>query len=143
MSADVERELAAIEELHQRDMAASKAGDFETLRTLMSDEAVMMPPGGDFVRGKAAIDAGMGRMAKARAAVEVLDYVLDFEEVQVVGGYAFEWGLIRGRMRRRDSGEVEESAYKVMRILQGQAGGGWRVHRSIWNEHPLKNKAAD
>jgi uncharacterized protein (TIGR02246 family) len=143
MSADVERELAAIEELHQRDMAASKAGDFETLRTLMSDDAVMMPPGGDFVRGRAAIDAGMGRMAKAMAAVEVLDYVLDFEEVQVVGEYAFEWGMIKGRMRRRDGGEVEESAYKVLRILRRQAGGEWKVHRSIWNEYPLKNKAAD
>src|ERR687886_598388 len=143
MSADVERELAAIEELHRRDMAASKAGDFETLRTLMSDEAVMMPPGGDFVRGKAAIDAGMSRMAEAVAPVGGLDYVLDFEEVKVVGEYAFEWGVIRGRMRKRDGGEVEESAYKVMRILRRQAGGEWRVHRSIRNEHPLKNKAAD
>ena len=143
MSADVERELAAIEELHQRDLAASKAGDFETLRALVSDEAVMMPPGGDFVRGRAAIDAGMSRMVEAMAAVEVLDYVLDFEEVQVFGEYAFEWGVIRGRMRKRDGGEVGESAYKVMRILRRQAGGEWKVHRSIWNELPLKNKAAN
>jgi hypothetical protein len=34
---NIEKELAAIEQLHQKDMAASKAGDFETLRSLMAD----------------------------------------------------------------------------------------------------------
>jgi len=136
MNTDSGKELAAIEELHQRDMAASRAGDFETLRTLMSDDAVMMPPGGGFVRGRAEIDAGMSRMSEAMASVEVLDYVLDFEEVKVIGDYAFEWGVIKGRMRSREGGEAEESIYKVMRILKKQHDGGWRVHRSIWNAHP-------
>lgn len=144
MNSDYERELRAIEKLHQRDMAASRSGDFETLRTLMSDEAVMMPPGGNFVRGRAEIDAGMGRMSEAMRTVEVLEYVLDFEEVKVLGDYAFEWGVIRGRMRSLDGGDAEESIYKVMRILQKQANGEWKVHRSIWNAHPVKNeKEAD
>lgn len=135
MSRDLDKDLAAIEELHQRDMAASRTGDFETLRTIMSDDAVMMPPGGHFVRGRAEIDRGMSRMAEAMQAVEVLEYVLDFEEVQVVGDYAFEWGVIRGRMRS-EGGEAEASTYKVMRILRRQPGGEWKVHRSIWNAHP-------
>ena len=128
-----EKELAAIMQLHRRDMEASKAGDFETLRSLMSDDAVMMPPGGQFVRGRAEIDAGMSRMAEAMRAVEVLEYVLDFEEVKVLGDYAFEWGMIRGRMCSREGGEPEHSIYKVMRILKKQDDGEWRVHRSIWN----------
>ena len=36
----------AIERLHRRDMQASKDGDFETLRSLVDDEAVMFPPAG-------------------------------------------------------------------------------------------------
>ena len=140
MGDDDEKELVAIEELHQRDMAASKACDFESLRTLMSDDAVMMPPGGNFVRGRAEIDAGMSRMAEAMGTVEVLDYVLDFEEVKVIGDYAFEWGVIKGRMRSRNGGKVEESIYKVMRILRKQANGEWKVHRSIWNSHTVKNE---
>ncbi len=138
MITDSERDLAAIGELHQRDVAASKVGDFETLRTLMSEEAVMMPPGGNFVRGRAEIDAAMSRMAEAMSGVEVLDYALDFEEVKVVGDYAFEWGVIRGRTRSRADGKMEAPTYKVMRVLQRQAGGEWKVHRSIWNEHPSK-----
>lgn len=140
MNTDLEKDLADIEQLHLRDMAASKACDFETLRAIMSDGAVMMPPGGNFVRGRAEIDAGMSRMAEAMRTVEVLEYVLDFEEVKVVGDYAFEWGVIRGRMRDREGGEAESSVYKVMRILQRQPDGEWKVHRSIWNAHPAENE---
>jgi ketosteroid isomerase-like protein len=41
-----EADLRAIERLHQKDMQASRAGDFETLRSIMTDEAVILPPGG-------------------------------------------------------------------------------------------------
>jgi hypothetical protein len=54
---DAEKELAAIEALHQKDMAASKSGDYETLRSVMSDDAVLMPPGGKRLQGKAELDA--------------------------------------------------------------------------------------
>ena len=127
-------DLKAIEELHQRDMRASREGDFETLRSLMSDDAVVMPPGGRVTRGRAALDASFARMAEGMKQVEVLEYELDFEEVTVVGDYAFEWGAIRGAMRALPDGEVERSSYKVMRVLQRQPDGAWKVHRTIWNE---------
>ncbi len=135
-----EKDLAAIEELHRRDMAASKAGDFETLRSIITDDAVMMPPGVHPTRGREAIERGLSRMAEAMSGVEVLEYVLDFEEVVVCGDYAFEWGHIRGAMRARDASEaeVERSTYKVMRILRRQPDGAWKVHRSIWNDAPAE-----
>jgi uncharacterized protein (TIGR02246 family) len=130
--------LAAIAELHARDMAASKAQDFATLRTLMSDDAVAMPPGSPFIRGRAALDAGVDGTQLAMQTSEVLEYVLDFEEVVVLGEYAFEWGTIRGAMRAAGSDAIERSAYKVMRILQRQPDGQWKVHRTIWNDLPLE-----
>ena len=127
-------DLRAIEELHRRDMRASREGDFETLRSLMSDDAVVMPPGGRVTRGRADLDASFARMAEGMRQVEVLEYELDFEEVQVVGDYAFEWGFIRGAMRALPDGEVERSSYKVMRVLRREPDGAWKVHRTIWNE---------
>lgn len=41
MTTDLER----IEELHRADMRASKERDYRTLRSLMSDDAVVLPPG--------------------------------------------------------------------------------------------------
>ena len=130
-------DLRAIEELHRRDMRASREGDFATLRSLMSDDAVVMPPGGRVTRGGAALDASFARMAEGMRQVEVLAYELDFEEVEVVGDYAFEWGAIRGAMRALPDGPVERSSYKVMRVLRREPGGAWKVHRTIWNDDPM------
>ena len=133
-----EADLRAIERLHQKDMQASRAGDFETLRSIMTDEAVILPPGGEAVRGKEELDASFARMRDAMDRIEVIEYVLDFSEVKILGDYAFEWGEIRGSMRQTGD-EPQRSTYNVMRILQRQPDGEWKVHRSIWNERPTND----
>jgi uncharacterized protein (TIGR02246 family) len=129
MSEDLER----IEELHRADMRASKAGDYRTLRTLLSDDAVILPPGGHMIRGREALDASFARMAQPAPATEVLDYRFEWHEVRVCGDYAFEWGYIVGEERSRRTGEVTSERHHVMRVLQRQADGSWKVHRTIWN----------
>jgi len=134
-----QQELDAIARLHERDMEASKSGDFKTLRSLMSDDAVMMPPGQHWIRGTEALDENRRRMEEAMRDVEVTAYSLDFEEVVVLGDYAFEWGTIRGAMRPKSadpSVPAESSSYKVLRILKKGADGEWLVHRAIWNSNP-------
>ena len=133
-----EEDLRAIERLHQKDMEASRISDFETLRSVVTDDAVILPPGGEPIRGKEELDASFGRMGDGMGQVEVLDYVLDFREVKILGDYAFEWGEIRGSMRQA-GGEPQRSTYNVMRILQRQPDGEWKVHRSIWNERPMND----
>lgn len=127
-----ERDLKAIEELHGRDMQAAKNGDFTALRALIDDEAVLMPPGGAVQRGAGDLDKAFAKMQAAPKSHEVLEYTLDFEEVRILGDYAFEWGAIRGSMRELASGEVTHSEYHVMRILKRQPDGAWKVYRSIW-----------
>jgi hypothetical protein len=73
MTVDLER----IEELHQADMQASKKGDYRTLRGLMSDDAVVLPPGGRMIRGREALDQSLATMADAAATSEVLEYRFD------------------------------------------------------------------
>jgi ketosteroid isomerase-like protein len=119
-------------------MEASRTADFETLRSLMTDDAVILPPGGKPVRGKVELDASFGRMGGRMGQVEVLEYFLDFKEVKILGDYAFEWGEIRGSMRQT-GGEPQRSSYNVMRIQQIQPDGEWKVHRSIWNERPTND----
>lgn len=133
----IEQDLQAIDELHRKDMIASKAGDHATLRSIMSDDAVVMPPGGKWLRGKEELDKSFSRMKDGMSEVEVLEYILDFEEVKVLGEYAFEWGTIRGSMRASPDGDVEHQTYKVMRILKKQHGE-WKVHRTIWNANPVE-----
>jgi uncharacterized protein (TIGR02246 family) len=126
-------DLARIEELHRADMRASKAGDYRTLRTLLSDDAVVLPPGGRMIRGREALDESFARMAQAAPPAEVLDYRFEWHEVRVCGDYAFEWGYILGEERDRRTGEVRSARYHAMRVLQRQHDGSWKVHRTIWN----------
>jgi ketosteroid isomerase-like protein len=130
MTVDLER----IEELHQADMQASKKGDYRTLRGLMSDDAVVLPPGGRMIRGREALDQSLATMADAAATSEVLEYRFDWHEVQICGAYAFEWGYILGKERDLATGKITSETYQVMRILQRQPDGAWKVHRTIWNE---------
>lgn len=132
----VDKDAEAIRKLHELDMAASRFGDFETLRSLMTDDAVFMPPGTMALRGRRAVAEHTSRLKEAMSQVEVLDYVLDFKEVKILGVYAYEWGEIRGRTRIRSTGKEESYTFNVMRILQKQPDGSWKVHRSIWNAGP-------
>ena len=64
-------------------------------------------------------------------AVEPLEYVVRFEEIEICGDYAFEWGVYRSRMRPRTGGDVTTSSGKLMRILQRQPDGSWKMHRTM------------
>ena len=127
-----DREL--IDRLHEVDMQASKARDYRTLRTLLSDDVVVLPPGGRMIQGRDAIDQSFAKMGDVDLPSEVLEYRFDWREVRIVGEYAYEWGYIHGSERNRATGELTTSMYHVMRILQKQADGDWKVHRTIWNE---------
>jgi ketosteroid isomerase-like protein len=129
-------ETAEIQKLRDRDIAASKAGEFETLKSLFTDDAVVMPPGSGFVRGRAEREVNMSKMRDMMSAYEVLEYHEDFEELKICGNDAVEWGTIRGRMRDKKTGKIETSAYKVMRILRKLPNGEWKIARSIFNDMP-------
>ncbi len=122
----------AIDRLHRRDMRASREGDFETLRSLVDDQAVMFPPGAAAQRGAKDFDTAFARMSTAPKTHEVLDYRMVFEDVKIFGNYAIEWGAIRGATREIASGRVTHSEYHVMRVLRRQSNGRWKVYRSIW-----------
>lgn len=131
----------AIERLHRRDMRASRAGDFETLRSLVDDEAVMFPPGAAAQRGAKDFDAAFERMRAGPRTHEVLEYRMQFEDVKIFGNYAVEWGAIRGATRELATGRVVQSEYHVMRVLRRQRNGRWKVYRSIWTPSGGPNSA--
>jgi uncharacterized protein (TIGR02246 family) len=130
-------DLEAIEALHAADEAASKAQDYAALRTLLDEDAVVLPPGGRIQRSKEEIDASFARLGNTPRTHEVLEYSLNFEEVQVLDGYAIEWGTIRARTLSRTSHVSTETEYHALRVLRKQPNGTWKVYRSIWAPGPM------
>ena len=66
--------MDAIEELRQKDIAASKAFNVDRLVSLWTEDGILIPPGTDVVRGKAAIRD----MLSARAETE-MGKILEYE----------------------------------------------------------------
>ncbi len=130
----------AIEKLHRRDAEASRTGDFDTLLSLWTDDAVMLPPEGPPVVGIDAIRKLMLRGRDQRAAIIVTEYVQDFQELLILGDTAFEWGTYHGASRPSAGGAEEASSGKLMRLLRRQPDGAWKVARSIWT---VDRSAAD
>jgi len=82
---------------------------------------------------------GRGAIADAFRGVEspeTLEYVLDIQEVKVLGDYAFQWGTYHHTVRTRAGGEMVRTGGKLMRILQRQPDGSWKMHRTMYTVDP-------
>ena len=142
MATDPQRlkaDLEAIRILHEADKRAARAGDYATLRKLFTDDAVILPPGGVVLRGRDAIEESFSRMIATPSTDVVLEYEYVPDEIQVAGDFAYEWGVVRGRVRRPDGSEAVESC-KAMRILKRLPTGEWRIHRTMWNAVELEGR---
>jgi uncharacterized protein (TIGR02246 family) len=122
--------------MHAKDMAASKARDLATLLSLCSDDCVMLPPGEEPIVGKRAIRTSLERDLEQERDYRITEYVHNFEEVKVLGAWAFEWGTFSAAAEPVAGGPPIRSSGKILRILKRQADGTWQVARSIWNNDP-------
>jgi len=126
--------IQAIQRLRNRDIAAAKAKDFNTLASLFTENAVLMPPGGPALKSRAERDIYLTKSQSEMADYEILDYREDFDSLSICGDEATEWGTIHGTVRHIVTGKVESSAMKVVRILKRQKDGEWKIALSIFNE---------
>lgn len=88
---------AAIRKLRAADETASRRQDFVALRGLLDEDAVMLAPGSAPTRGRASLDASFERQSRSMAAVDILDYRIVIEELEIRGDRAIEWGRDRRR----------------------------------------------
>jgi uncharacterized protein (TIGR02246 family) len=128
-----ENDLRAIEAVNQRDMKAALAGDTAVMMSQWTDDIVLLQPAGPILRGRsAAAEVLLG----AASAVEILDGAFDFQEVKVLGDHAFQWGTYNYTVRPRAGGEPVGTSGKLMRILQRQPDGSWKMYRTMSTVDP-------
>jgi len=126
-SSRVENDLRAIEAINQRDVQFALSGDQAMMMSQWTDDFVLLPPAGPVLRGRSVI-------AEAFQGVEtpeILEYVLDIQEVKVLDDHAYQWGTYHYTMRPRGGGETVHTSGKLMRILQRQPDGSWKMHRGM------------
>ena len=124
----------AIEQLHEDDIAGSLAFDVDKLTSTWDDEIVSLPPDSKPLVGKAANHEHLEALHKAAANLEILAYEETWDEVRILGEYAYEYGSIRSRIRQQNAKEETPLEFNVMRILKKQPSGAWKIYRTIWND---------
>ena len=126
-SSSVENDLRAIEAINQRDVQFALANNAAMMMSQWTDDFVLLPPAGPILRGRRVIAEAFGGIESP----EIVEYVLDIQEVKVIGDHAFQWGTYRYSLRPRAGGETVRTAGKLMRILQRQPDGSWKMYRGI------------
>jgi uncharacterized protein (TIGR02246 family) len=124
---DTAAEVAAIEAVRAQEVAAIVSGD--TVVAHLTDDAVMLPPGGPRVDGKAAIRAWL-REFMAAATVQSLEYTE--AHVTVAGDWAIE--QYAGRLGLVPAGgEAMSETLKGIHVYRKGADGSWRIAMDVWN----------
>jgi uncharacterized protein (TIGR02246 family) len=123
----------AIEKLHQKDVAATLAGDPKALADLFTDDAVLMQPGGPAVVGKKAILEENERKKAQHPESRSLTYKPDIRDLQILNGWAFEWGYFEASFQASPKAEVKSFHGKVLRVMGRQPDGSWKFARVSWN----------
>jgi ketosteroid isomerase-like protein len=132
----LDQDRRAIEALNQHDRQASLAGDVDAIMSQWADDFIVINGGGPIVRGRAANVAIVEQSRAQIAAFDMREFDIRFEEIVVAGSYAFEWGTFRSVARPKAGGDDLTFSGKVMRILQRQANGEWKMHRTMTAPDP-------
>lgn len=133
----------AIDQMQQDEIDGSLALDIDKLAGTWDDAIVSMPPHSKPIEGVAANRAYLEVQRKAMANTDILGYEQTWNEVRLLGDYAYEWGVIHERMR--PTGAQQETALDLnaMRVLKRQPDGAWKIYRQTWNDsHPLPAEPA-
>ena len=123
----VENDLRAIEAINQRDVQFALANDAAMMMSQWTDDFVLLPAAGPILRGRSVIAEAF----RGVESPEILEYVLDIQEVKVLGDHAFQWGTYHYTVRPREGGETVRTSGKLMRILQRQPDGSWKMYRGM------------
>ena len=104
-------------------LSASKAGDHETVLSLMAEDAVFLQPGQEPIRGRAAF----AQMQKSLATVDI-DATSDIQEIQIFGDWAYCWNYLTIVVTPHASGAPIKRAGNVLSVMQKQ-NGRWAIVR--------------
>src|SRR5262245_49668985 len=123
-------DLAAIEKLHQQDIAATLSRDPVALTDLWTDDAVRLAPGHPAEVGKQAIRESNERWS-ARQGVKVLSYVPETKDLTILDGWAVEWGYFTASYVESPGGEVKQIRGTKLMVFKKLPDGSWKCFRGM------------
>jgi len=106
-------------------MSATRAGDIDTVLSLMTEDVVFLVPGQPPF-GKQKFAATL--QTPAGAPRPQIDGHSEIQEIQVAGDWAFIWTRLRVEMTPPGGGQPVKRAGHTLSVLR-KSGGRWRLAR--------------
>lgn len=134
----MEDALPVIEEANIELEAAYLEGDAVRLAALFTEDALIMPNGGQTIPGRTAVEHLFRRIFTVNT---VLKYQLAVEELEVFGNTAFERGIFDYQaVGARQDTIADRGRYIMLRKLSSD--GAWLIHRWLENVSPGQSHPA-
>jgi uncharacterized protein (TIGR02246 family) len=133
----VEDVLPVIEEANIELEAAYLEGDPVRLAALFTEDALIMPNGGQTIPGRAAMENLFERIFSVNTVVR---YQLVAEELEVFGNTLYERGIYDYQaIGARQDTTADQGRYIMLR--QRSSDGSWLIHRWLENVSPASHPA--
>lgn len=121
-------EKSAVEEVVRNLIEADNSRDMKAALSAYTEDVVWLPPSGETVRGKPAIESRYRDLYKSyRPGIQ-----LDIEESGVSGSLAFVRGRNRGMLVAIDGGQNRQLNDKFMALLRCRKGT-WKISHLMWS----------
>ncbi len=125
-------DLAGIEKVHQRDIAATMSRDPVALTDPWTDDAVRLTPGQPAEVGKQAIRERNERGVRTRSALKVLSYVPETRDLTFLSaGWAVEWRTFSASIVESPGGEAKQIDGTVLAVWKKLPDGNWKGFRAM------------
>jgi uncharacterized protein (TIGR02246 family) len=121
--------MAAIDKLHQDDVAATLSQNPDQLAALWTDDGVLLTPGNAPVIGKQTIREGA-----THSVAKIVSYTPRIQDVSVTGDLAVEWGYFD--VTFQDPNQQQTGAFhgRFLRAMKKQQDGSWKFTRVMWQQ---------
>ncbi|HEX2452067.1 MAG TPA: DUF4440 domain-containing protein, partial [Vicinamibacterales bacterium] len=120
---------AAIEKLHQQDIAATLSRDPAALTDLWTDDAIRLGPGQPAEVGKQAIRQSNERWSTLP--IKMLTFVPETKDLTIWDGWAVEWGYFTGSYVESPGGEPKQIRGARLWVLKKLPDGSWKCFRGM------------
>ena len=125
---DAAKVRAAIEAANAKFMDAFNQSDAAGVAALYTEDAALLPPNGDRIQGREAVQAFW------QGAMDMGVTEAQLTTVQVGGGGDFAWEIGNYSLKIQPAGqEAMSDKGKYVVIWKKQTDGGWKLHVDIWN----------
>jgi uncharacterized protein (TIGR02246 family) len=120
---------ARLEKMGKDFADAYNRGDAKAVAAFYAEDAVVLPPDSDFVKGRPAIEAawkGANEAGMKNMGLEIVDVESD-------GTYVIETGKATADMQPAGQATAKPETYKYVVVWKKQKDGSWKIIRDIWN----------